>query len=157
MKSIWVPILVAALACFAGTAVGQVVEPDIEMPDLIVGSDDISILLGGFGPVSAPAEAEPCFTLKETGQCGQDAIGPSISCPDGSSGPGWIITAEKTYKCMVCMKGQSGRKKCDNTRGEAYMKLQGFGCPGGSWGSVGAPTNLITCKSAELSGGDCEG
>ena len=52
MKSIWVPILVAALACFAGTAVGQVVEPDIEKPDLIDIAPTILDVFGIEKPVS---------------------------------------------------------------------------------------------------------
>ena len=156
MKSISVAVFIAAVACFAGTAAGQEV-PDIEAPDLIVQLPDLSIPLSAWGPILVPSEVEPCFTLEETGQCGQDSIGASITCPDGSSGPGWVITAERVYKCITCPNGQGGRRKCNNTSGVAHMKLQSFGCPGASWGPIGNSLILKTCKAAELGGSDCEG
>jgi hypothetical protein len=134
MKKIWIPVFVAAIACFAGTAAAEIGS---------LGSRDVSLAV--------------CFTLEEIGQCGQGAIGETITCSDGSSGPGWIITAEKTYKCMDCPQGLSGQKRCTNTGGPAEQELQSYGCPGGSWGAAGDPITLQTCHTGELSGNECEG
>ena len=134
MKNIWVPVLIAAIACFAGTAAAETMSFDTRAVVSLV-----------------------CFTLEETGQCGEGEIGRTITCEDGTSGPGWIITAEKTYKCVDCPQGQSGQKKCTNTGGPAKQTLQGYGCSRGSYAAAGDPVTLQTCHTGELSGNECEG
>ena len=155
MKKIWIPVFIAAVACLAGTAAAQRGGSQLELPDTGVVLPHVSIPLSSWG--TGAVELAHCFTLEATGQCGQDAVGDSITCTDGSSGPGWVITADETYKCMECPQGQGGQRKCNSTTGKAYMKIQRFGCPRGSWGPLGDPFTLSTCQTAELSGNDCEG
>lgn len=106
-----------------------------------------------FAPIDA---VSTCFTLEETKPCGESGTGPSITCNDGTSGPGWIRVAEKTYKCMVCPQHQSGKRDCDNSEGIAQEKLIIYQCRGGTYTEV-KEIVLQSCNKAVLSGNKCEG
>lgn len=105
----------------------------------------------------APIGPSTCFTLEETDDpCGKAAQGPSITCEDQTSGPGWIRIAPKTYKCVVCPQHQSGQRDCSNTAASVHETIRRYGCERGTYALV-ETKELSSCYQAELSGAECEG
>ena len=119
-------------------------------------------VLVAFGASVTEARAVPlpvdssaaCFTIQGTGTCGMASTGGTITCEDGSSGPGWLRIAPKTYKCVYTRSGESGRRECSNVAAEVQETMKRFGCPRDTYGEVETMV-LQTCPTAKLAGGSC--
>ncbi|GAB4185509.1 MAG: hypothetical protein Tsb002_09260 [Wenzhouxiangellaceae bacterium] len=118
----------------------------------------VGLSLLAFVPLMAQAQDtnEPCWTLEQGDNCGVAATGSTIECRVGS-GPSFVRIAPATYKCKAAERGLTGQKRCDNTGDKVHELLVRYGCnEAGVYTEMGT-TELSSCHSAKLSGGECVG